>query len=86
MPSQVQLFYKEQRNIAEANQVFLDLVHGGLTREELERCIQRRPKLWSRFSGYLGLLPSARSLPDTNRQPTVISLNPIHGALHELTH
>lgn len=59
MPTQVQLFYQEQRNIAEGNALFLELVDGGLTREELDRCIERRPQFWSRFASYRELLPTS---------------------------
>lgn len=58
MTTQVQMFYQAQRNIAETNETFLELVKDGMTREELARNIERRPKLWSRFSAFLEQLPS----------------------------
>lgn len=64
MISQERLFYQEQRNIAEGNQQFLNLVHDGLTREDLDRCIERRPQLWSRFAKYRDRLPTSVSVPE----------------------
>jgi hypothetical protein len=58
MPSQEQLFYKAHRQIADANETFLELVKDGMTREELQRNIERRPALWSRYSHWLPNLPS----------------------------
>jgi len=58
MPTQVQMFYQAQRRIAEINEQFMEFVRGGMTREELARNIERRPSLWSRFSGFLTTLPS----------------------------
>lgn len=58
MPTQVQLFYAAQRQVAGVNALFLELVHDGLTREELARNIERRPGLWGRFEHWLDKLPS----------------------------
>ena len=55
---QVYLYYQAERRSAEVNETFLELVADGLTREELARNIERRPALWSRFSGWLDRLPS----------------------------
>lgn len=63
MKSQIQIFYEEQRKIGETNQTFQELVRDGLTREELQRNIERRPVLWSRFAGYLNTLPSRAGAP-----------------------
>lgn len=57
-PTQVQMFYQEHRNISTANDDFMWLVKNGLTREDLARCIERRPSLWQRFEGFLDKLPS----------------------------
>lgn len=65
MISQEQLFYQEQRNIAAGDRQFLDLVNDGLTREDLDACIKRRPSLWSRFAAYRDLLPASASVPDS---------------------
>lgn len=59
MKSQLQIFYEEQRRIGEANETFMELVKGGLTREELQRNIERRPVLWSRFAFWINVLPSS---------------------------
>ena len=55
--TQKQMFYREQRRIADANNAFLFLVEHGLTSKELEKNIQRRPEVWSRFSNWLEKLP-----------------------------
>jgi hypothetical protein len=52
------MFYRAQRNIAEVNETFLQLVKDGMTREDLKRNIERRPELWSRFESWLDKLPS----------------------------
>lgn len=63
LPTQTQMFYAEQRKIAETNSTFLELVRDGMTREELKRNIERRPSLWSRFEGFLDKLPSESPVP-----------------------
>lgn len=59
--AQRSMFYREQRKIADGNEMFLEMVRDGLTREELAKCIARRPALWGRFAGFLDTLPSASS-------------------------
>lgn len=56
--TQEQMFYAAERRAAETNQQFLELVADGMTREELQHCIERRPALWRRFDGWLDKLPS----------------------------
>lgn len=56
--TQEQMFYQAQRRVADANETFLELVTAGLTREELQRNIERRPALWSRYANWLTVLPS----------------------------
>jgi hypothetical protein len=53
---QVQMYYNAERKSAELNQAFLFLVKDGMTRQELETNINRRPALWSRFSNWLSVL------------------------------
>jgi hypothetical protein len=57
MPTQLQIFYAEQKKIGESNQLFLDLVNDGMTREELQANIKRRPELWGRWENWLPKLP-----------------------------
>jgi len=57
-PSQVQMFYQAHREVSAVNDDFMWLVQNGMTREDLARCIQLRPSLWSRFEGFLAQLPS----------------------------
>jgi hypothetical protein len=56
--TQFQQFYRAHRAGAETNEEFLWLVEHGMTRQDLQRCIERRPALWERFSGFLRALPS----------------------------
>ena len=62
-PTQEQMFYQEQRKIADVDATFLELFDDGLTREELARNIERRPSLWSRFSNWLEVLPCSDAKP-----------------------
>ena len=57
--NQEQHFWAAHRKVADANDAFLFLVEHGMTREELETNIQKRPALWGRFSGWLEKLPSS---------------------------
>jgi hypothetical protein len=63
MPTQQQVFYQVQRNLADANLTFMDLVREGMTREELARNIERRPSLWERYAAFLDVLPSSAAQP-----------------------
>lgn len=56
--TQLQMFYAAHRQVAETNNAFLELVKEGLTREELEINIERRPALWQRYENWLSVLPS----------------------------
>lgn len=55
--TQVQMFYAAERHSAAINADFLWLVDNGMTAADLRRCIERRPSLWARFSGWLDVLP-----------------------------
>lgn len=57
-PTQQQMFYQAQKQLGETNELFLELVQHGLTREELALNIKRRPALWSRWENWLDKLPS----------------------------
>ena len=59
MMTQEQMYWKAHDRIAGQNEMFLLLVDEGMTREELEKNIERRPALWGRFSGWLEKLPSS---------------------------
>lgn len=60
------LFYRTHAQIADGNEAFMDLVREGMTREELARCIERRPSHWKRFEGFLDVLPSGGKPPKSN--------------------
>lgn len=59
---QTALFYQSSENVARANETFMVLVNSGMTRSDLERCIQMRPALWKRFEHWLDKLPTTRPL------------------------
>lgn len=63
MPTQQQVFYQAQRDLADANLTFMDLVREGMTREELASNIERRPSLWERYAWFLDVLPSSAAQP-----------------------
>ncbi|MEB8474024.1 MULTISPECIES: hypothetical protein [Acidithiobacillus] len=46
------------RRDATINNLFLEFVDDGLTREELQENIKRRPQVWGRFARFLEQLPS----------------------------
>ena len=57
MKTQHQIFYEEQRKIADLNTMFLCMVEDGLTRKELMTLIERRPEKYERFENWLEKLP-----------------------------
>lgn len=57
-PTQEQMFYQEQAKIGRQDELFMQLVREGMTREELQKNIQRRPSLWGKYSNFLPNLPS----------------------------
>lgn len=61
-PTQIQMFYQEQRRVADATEAFLFLVANGLTRQDLATNITRRPSLWGRCANWLAVLPSNEEL------------------------
>ena len=58
--TQYQMFYEEQRKIADADHLFMELVRDGLPRAELQAAINRRPVLWERYENWLPVLPETR--------------------------
>jgi len=60
VPTQEQMFYQAECRSAALNLLFLEFVEDGLTKEELEACIKRRPAVWGRWAGFLDKLPSKR--------------------------
>jgi hypothetical protein len=59
MRTQREILNHVERQSFEVNELFLEFVRDGLTREELARNIERRPALWRRFEGWLDKLPSS---------------------------
>ena len=57
---QLHLYYQAERRAAEANLLFLDMVQEGMTRQTLQKLIERRP-LWGRWSNWLETLPEENS-------------------------
>ncbi|MDW9531927.1 hypothetical protein RWE87_13555 [Sinorhizobium meliloti] len=59
--TQYQHFEIARRKIADANLTFMELANhptNPMTREDLQRNIERRPHVWGRFAGFLNTLPS----------------------------
>jgi hypothetical protein len=51
------MYYAAVRNAADVALTFVEMVKAGLTRNELEKLIARRPALWGRFSSWIPKLP-----------------------------
>lgn len=65
LPSQRELYYRAERQAAERDLTFLELVShptNPITREDLEANIKRRPSLWARYAGWLDKLPTLDQL------------------------
>ena len=60
MKTQKQMFEDAQKMSAEVDLLFLDMVADGLTKEELQKNIDRRPGLWKRYENWLPKLPSSK--------------------------
>lgn len=56
-PTQEQLYTRSRDQAAGMDKLFLDMVRQGMTRQELERNIKRRPAVWSRYAGFINKLP-----------------------------
>jgi len=52
-PSQLDMFYREHRRIADLNSAFLDMINDGMTKHELEKLIEKRPNVYGRFSSWI---------------------------------
>ena len=62
MKTQLQMFYDEQRKIADKNNIFLMCVKEGMTKRELQILIDKRPELWQGFSNWLDKLPEWKGI------------------------
>ena len=58
MMNQMQLYEQERKRISESNELFLEFVEEGMTREQLAKLIKYRPTLWGRFASWLNTLPT----------------------------
>ena len=47
-----------QRKSSENDLLFLDMVKDGMTKEELQKNIDRRPALWGKYFNWLEKLPA----------------------------
>jgi hypothetical protein len=56
--TQTQMYYRAKDRQAQVVSLFLEMVEDGMTRENLEHCIKRRPTLWKQFENWLDKLPS----------------------------
>ena len=57
--NQIQMYYAAVRRDGELNELFLELVRDGMTRDELQKLIDKRPERYGRFSGWLESLPGS---------------------------
>lgn len=58
MKTQAQMYYQAQKQAAECDQVFIDMMKGPnpITKAELQRNIEKRPALWKRYESWLDKL------------------------------
>ena len=60
VPTQEQMFYQAQRNIADGNNLMMRMIRNGeITNAALAALIKKRPATYSRFEGFLGKLPDS---------------------------
>lgn len=59
MKTQLQLFREAEQLCFRLNEAMLDAIREGMTRDELQSLINRRPEVYGMFSGFLGKLPCA---------------------------
>ena len=60
VPTQEQMFYQAQRNIADLNEGVMDMIRNGeITNADLAALIKKRPATYGRFDGFLGKLPDS---------------------------
>ena len=57
MKTQMEMFWESHNRLARRNEAFLDAVKDGMTRQELESLIKRRPNIWGAYSHWLDKLP-----------------------------
>lgn len=55
--TQAQLLYDAEKRSGDVNDLFMQFVREGMTREELQKNIDRRPEVWGRYSAFLVTLP-----------------------------
>lgn len=59
MKSQYSLFWDEHRKIADLNRAVMDLINdpvNPMTDADLRSLIEKRPNIYGRFSGFVGML------------------------------
>lgn len=55
--TQKQHFHDSHKKVADADKLFLFFVSDGLTAEQLQKNIDRRPSIWGKYSSWLKVLP-----------------------------
>jgi len=58
MKTQAQMYSQSQKQAAECDRVFLEMLKGPdpITKAELQRNIEKRPALWKRYAHWLDVL------------------------------
>lgn len=77
---------KGPHRIEQQDRQFLNLVHEGLTREGLDRCIQNDPGSWSRFASFRDLLPTSTADAQCQSDCDQLSINRHLEPRHEFKH
>lgn len=61
MKTQLQLYWEAERRLAARNQAFMDAVNEGMTSDELEKIIKRRPEVWGIYADWVKILKERES-------------------------
>lgn len=60
-PTQYQLYYQEQRKIAEGDRAFMEsMIEDPPTKSEFDKLLKKRPHIYSRHSSFRDKLPDSR--------------------------
>ena len=67
MKTQIQMFRDAERQIADGNEAFMEMLRGPnpLSPEEIDSLVARRPERWSRFAGFGAKAIAARLAKET---------------------
>lgn len=60
-PTQVQMFYAEQRKIADRDNLLMEMIRNQeITNDELAKLIEKHPYRYGHFAGFVGKIKEAK--------------------------